>query len=788
MVRHQFFLQTWNTRMTKVLAVAILIIAACTQVLFGSSAPSSDDELTISVVPNNLQGETKAIDLDKSIRIVLTNNSEKEIVVADQFSAEGYYALSFEWKNETTGEITTTKKAVVGPEYFQSANKRLNSREKKLSILPGEKLEFEVALLSIAWGNYEWTGLPEPNTEVVYSLKARYQFSAPSNYGYWNGSIESDSVSIRVVSTKLETPHRLLRHGLTQAAINLMKKDRTWINRKRDSETPLHVAARMNQLDAVTWLLKNKADVNAFGYNGCTALISTTDPKIVEVLLRYSPNLETESFDGTPLQRAVIEYTKANSEQARKNWQTIARQLRSAGANYDAVSAIYLNDLKRVKEILEVPTLPPLINKRDFLLKTAASIGKIDICKYLIEEQKVDVDQFEEGSGYPIIKYALKHPSIVNLLIENGADLETRITWKGGRSGKWIIGDEATALHYAACDGVHETIKLLIDAGVDIFATTVSFFPGSESEIDPIEGDSSASSKQVASKKEHIQTALDVAAYFGKADNARAIVTHAAFQNADKEIRQKTLDRCLVAGSFASSLSARDADRPELIKVLLDAGANPNAESHKGSSAIQVAARCIRPSDTKENQQQMQIIDLLVQRGGQLDLFSAVATGNEEAVKIILKSDPDSKDARAYDGLSALDQAITMDQQSIVRLLLEAGAQVDSRNKSTTTGGRGGTPLQCAAFWGRLEIAKMLIEFGADVNAKSDDNVTPLHEAVRLGNVDIVKLLLEHRARFDIRDKFGDTAVDRCKKVDSVKAEQMQKLFHEYGEPKARGE
>lgn len=51
-----------------------------------------------------------------------------------------------------------------------------------------------------------------------------------------------------------------------------------------------------------------------------------------------------------------------------------------------------------------------------------------------------------------------------------------------------------------------------------------------------------------------------------------------------------------------------------------------------------------------------------------------------------------------------------------------------------------------------------------------------------------MKLLLEHRARFDIRDKFGGTAVDHCRKFDSVKAEQMLMLFHEFGEPKAKGE
>ncbi len=174
----------------------------------------------------------------------------------------------------------------------------------------------------------------------------------------------------------------------------------------------------------------------------------------------------------------------------------------------------------------------------------------------------------------------MRYPEIVRLLIENGANLEKRITWHGGTSGTWIIGDDATALHFAASDGIAETIKLLIDSGVDIFATTSDLFGSKATE----------------------QTALDVAASFGRAENAEAITNHPRFNKADPDLRQRVLDRCLITGSFSRWLD-RESNRPNLFRILLNAGANPNATDEKDHSAIQVAARSIHLTEGKENKE-----------------------------------------------------------------------------------------------------------------------------------------------------------------------------------------
>ena len=54
-------------------------------------------------------------------------------------------------------------------------------------------------------------------------------------------------------------------------------------------------------------------------------------------------------------------------------------------------------------------------------------------------------------------------------------------------------------------------------------------------------------------------------------------------------------------------------------------------------------------------------------------------------------------------------------------------------------------------------VAKLLIKNGAAINAKDDDENTPLHLAAASGNTGIVKLLIENGAIIDAQNKYGDT-------------------------------
>ncbi|MBF4519420.1 ankyrin repeat domain-containing protein [Flavobacterium sp. ANB] len=70
----------------------------------------------------------------------------------------------------------------------------------------------------------------------------------------------------------------------------------------------------------------------------------------------------------------------------------------------------------------------------------------------------------------------------------------------------------------------------------------------------------------------------------------------------------------------------------------------------------------------------------------------------------------------------------------------------------------GGTPLTVAVIKGDIEVVKKFIEYGADVNEKSDD-MSPLMIAARYNKVEIIKVLLAGGARVSDKNEQGYTAL-----------------------------
>ena len=71
---------------------------------------------------------------------------------------------------------------------------------------------------------------------------------------------------------------------------------------------------------------------------------------------------------------------------------------------------------------------------------------------------------------------------------------------------------------------------------------------------------------------------------------------------------------------------------------------------------------------------------------------------------------------------------------------------------------KGESPLKAAAWNNNLEMAKTLLEFGADVNVRDNDHMIPLHFAVkRSDGAAMSKLLLDHGSKVDYKDRYGKT-------------------------------
>ena len=126
-------------------------------------------------------------------------------------------------------------------------------------------------------------------------------------------------------------------------------------------------------------------------------------------------------------------------------------------------------------------------------------------------------------------------------------------------------------------------------------------------------------------------------------------------------------------------------------------------------------------------------------------LFQAVDEGHEAIVKMLIDAGADL-DAVNDDGSTALALATTRDKETekqeteaIAKMLIAAGADL---NKARTDGGA--TPLFAAAAWGQEAIVKALIDAGADVNTGLDDEEgeTPLHYAAYYGKDAVIPYLL----------------------------------------------
>jgi len=131
------------------------------------------------------------------------------------------------------------------------------------------------------------------------------------------------------------------------------------------------------------------------------------------------------------------------------------------------------------------------------------------------------------------------------------------------------------------------------------------------------------------------------------------------------------------------------------------------------------------------------------------DIFSAAAEGDLERIKQLISDKQELVNATNESGKTALHIASEKGHLEIVEYLLEGGADIEAKSIYELT------PLFSAAETGNIELAEMLIKYRADVNAFSQFFGTALHRAVYMGHPEVAKLLLKQGAAVTVQNSTG---------------------------------
>ena len=605
--------------------------------------------------------------------------------------------------------------------------------------------------------------------------------------------------------------------------------------------TPLHVAAEKGQTDTVNYLLDHGADVNSRDKDGLLALyyalkgghantakflidkgsesLLSNDPNllgfyeadllqssareglvdIVEFLLSSGVYVDAVPSNGdsllTPLEEAastghcdVVNMLLEQGADINGNVSSRRERLQEKQKESDSwedvnywgnmsplYAALHEGQGKAAEILLECGANVPDLTSGEFhsLVDLAAKYGMFDVLKLLGNYSFDDMKGFLLKDGNTILTSAVDRMDfwLVSRLLQNGMDVNAKNE------------DGQSALHavfFSSKQGLdqHKTMemfKLLVSFGADINALNSTFEAPLHFAVE-----------------QGVRKVIDLLLELGCETNFNCPLRESPLFLAVVKGQYKLAEKLLQCGAEVNQKRGRDERTPIhtavhsfsnclTAQVLLRYGADLGVKDVFGETPLSLAAETDHemvelflnwgskvntrnklgetPLMKAVEHSEVMIVKTLLEHGASVNAtdqhgrspFHHMADGDVEVCKILLDYADSAVNITDYNGETPLHQ--TTYDPDIVKMLLDEGADVDARDK------RGRTPLHAASYEGDCSSVELLIEHGADINFADNQGWTPLHMAAAGKNCEAAEVLMQNGGDIAAIDKTGRTAL-----------------------------